>query len=147
MMQYKGFTGIMEIDEEAGIIFGKVVGLRDVVTFQGESVAEARKAFQESVDSYLEFCVARGEKPEKPYSGNFVVRIDPEIHRALATKAEAEHISLNGLVVRLLSRPFEAEGRHAPPEIEATTVPVPLDELPDLGLSTPGKRTRKKRIS
>jgi predicted HicB family RNase H-like nuclease len=145
MMQYKGFTGIMEIDEEAGIIFGKVDGLRDVVTFQGESVAEARKAFQESVDSYLEFCAARGEKPEKPYSGHFVVRIDPKIHRALATKAEAERISLNGLVGRLLSRPFEAEIGHVPPVIEPA--PRDLDDLPPHGLSVPGKRTSKKRIS
>jgi predicted HicB family RNase H-like nuclease len=101
--QYKGYTGIMEIDEEAGIIFGKVIGLRDVITFQGESVAEARNAFEESVDSYLKFCAERGEEPEKPYSGRFVVRVKPEIHRALANAAEAKNTSLNALAEKLLS--------------------------------------------
>ena len=55
-MKYKGYTGIAEFDDEAGIIFGRVAGLRDVITFQGESVAEVTRAFHDSVDDYLEFC-------------------------------------------------------------------------------------------
>jgi predicted HicB family RNase H-like nuclease len=66
MMTYKGYTGSVEVDTEAEILFGRVVGLRDVVTFQGKTVAEARKAFQDSVDDYLAFCAERGETPEKP---------------------------------------------------------------------------------
>ena len=73
-MKYKGYTGIVELDEESGTLFGRVIGLRDVITFQGESVAEIVQAFHDSVDDYLEFCVQRGESPEKPYSGQFVLR-------------------------------------------------------------------------
>jgi predicted HicB family RNase H-like nuclease len=68
-MKYKGYTGIVEFDEASGVLFGRVIGLRDVITFEGESVAEVIQAFHDSVDVYLEFCAERGESPEKPYSG------------------------------------------------------------------------------
>jgi predicted HicB family RNase H-like nuclease len=97
-MEYQGYTGVVEVDEEAGILYGRVVGLRDVITFQGATVAEARRAFEESVDAYLEFCAGRGEAPEKPYSGKFVMRVKPELHRKLASEAEARKTSLNALV-------------------------------------------------
>jgi len=71
-MRFKGYTGVVELDEESGILFGRVIGLRDVITFQGTSVAEVIQAFHDSVDDYLEFCATRGESPEKPYSGQFV---------------------------------------------------------------------------
>ncbi|MEJ7639533.1 MAG: type II toxin-antitoxin system HicB family antitoxin [Singulisphaera sp.] len=73
MMTYKGYTGSVEVDTEAEILFGRVVGLYDVITFQGETVAQARKAFQDSVDDYLEFCAERGEAPEKPASKHFLI--------------------------------------------------------------------------
>ncbi len=73
MMTYEGYTGSVEVDMEAEILFGRVVGLRDVVTFQGETVAEARKAFQDSVDDYLAFCAERGEPPEKHASKRFLI--------------------------------------------------------------------------
>lgn len=69
MIEYKGYTGIMEIDGVAGVLCGRVLGLRDVITFQGETVDRARAAFQDSVDDYLKFCEERDEMPEKPYCG------------------------------------------------------------------------------
>jgi len=101
-MQYKSYTAVVEVDEEAGILYGHVIGLRDVITFQGATVAEARTEFERSIDVYLDFCAARGESPEKPYSGKFVVRIKPQLHRALATEAEARNTSLNTLVEKAL---------------------------------------------
>jgi predicted HicB family RNase H-like nuclease/uncharacterized protein (DUF433 family) len=76
MMEYKGYIAKVEYDE-AGIFHGEVVNLRDVITFAGESVAELRRAFQESVDDYLAFCAARNEPPGKPYSGTFTVPVTP----------------------------------------------------------------------
>ena len=73
MMTYKGYTGSVEVDTEAESLFGRVVGLHDVITFQGETVAEARKAFQDSVDDYLAFCAERGEAPEKPALNPFLI--------------------------------------------------------------------------
>lgn len=98
MMEYKGYIGHVEFDDEADIFHGEVVNLRDVVTFQGRTVKQLRKAFRDSIDDYLEFCAERGESPEKPYSGKFVVRVEPELHKALATHAKMEHKSLNAWV-------------------------------------------------
>ena len=104
MMEYKGYLGQVEYDDEAGIFHGEVVNLRDVITFQGESVDELRRAFRESVDDYLAFCAARGEEPEKPYSGTFTVRIPPELHRDVALRARLAGKSLNGWVTDLLGQ-------------------------------------------
>lgn len=97
-MEYKGYIGKVEFDDEANLFYGEVINLRDVVTFQGETVDELRKAFHDSVDDYLEFCAVRGESPEKPYSGKFMVRVEPELHKALAMRAKMNHKSLNALV-------------------------------------------------
>ena len=81
MMNYKGYEAIVEYDEEAGIFHGEVANLRDVVTFQGKSVAELKRALAASIEDYLAFCKERGEEPEKPFSGQFVVRTEPSLHR------------------------------------------------------------------
>jgi len=78
-MEYKGYRGVVEVDEDAGILHGRVLLPRDVVTFEGETVAEARKAFEDSVDDYLEFCEVRGEEPEKPAAEqSTVTRTSPD---------------------------------------------------------------------
>ena len=56
MFSYKGYTGHLEIDEDAGLLFGRVIDIKDVITFKGNTVEEARQAFEDSVDDYLEFC-------------------------------------------------------------------------------------------
>lgn len=65
-MQYKGYSGRFEYDDEAEIFHGEVIGLRDVITFQGITVEEIKQAFKESVDDYIDFCVQLGQTPEKP---------------------------------------------------------------------------------
>ena len=105
MMKYKGYFGdIKEFDAEAGIIHGEVVGLKDVITFQGTTVQELKQAFHDSVDDYLVWCEERGEKPEKTYSGNFRLRIKPELHAHLALEAVRRGISLNELINGKLSK-------------------------------------------
>ena len=102
MMEYKGYVGKAEIDEEAGILYGEVINVRDVITFEGNSVDEIQKAFRESVDDYLEFCSQRGEAPEKPFSGKFVVRLPTELHRKAYIQAKLADKSLNGWVKDVL---------------------------------------------
>jgi predicted HicB family RNase H-like nuclease len=102
MMEYKGYIGKVEVDEEAGILHGEVINLRDVITFEGHTIEELRQAFKDSIDDYLTFCALRGEEPEKPFSGKFVVRITPELHRKVFTKAKLANKSLNGWVSEVL---------------------------------------------
>ena len=104
MMDYKGYFAKVEFDDEADIFHGEVINLRDVVTFQGQTVDELHKAFGDSIDDYLEFCVARGEAPEKPYSGKFMVRVEPELHKTIALKARQDGTSLNSWVHDTLAK-------------------------------------------
>lgn len=95
MIEYKAYTGVFEFDPSIDAFHGRVVGLQDVVTFEGRSIDELRGAMEESVEDYLELCESIGKAPERPYRGEFLVRTTPEVHRAVATAAEAAGVSLN----------------------------------------------------
>ena len=103
MMRHKGDPGQFWVDLEAGVIRGRVFGTRDVITFQGTSVAEARLAIVESVEDCLAFCTERGEEPEQPFSGKVRLRISPRLHRTLAAEAERAGVSFNTLVAAKLA--------------------------------------------
>lgn len=103
-LEYKGYLGVIEYDDEAGIFHGEVINLRDVITFQGACVAELRSALQDSVEDYLAFCAERGEPPEKPFSGNLPLRIDPDLHRKIYVKARQEGKSINRWISEALER-------------------------------------------
>ncbi len=94
-MNYKGYHGQVSYDEDAKIFHGEVAGLRDVVTFQGTSVTELEQAFKDSIDEYLDFCKELGRTPEKPFSGNLLLRLPPEIHERIAYEAKRNEVSLN----------------------------------------------------
>jgi predicted HicB family RNase H-like nuclease len=138
-MKYKGYTGVVELDEDSGMLFGRVIGLRDVITFQGASVPEVIQAFHASVDVYLEFCAARGESPEKPYSGQFVLRVDPQLHRAMAHAAEAQSTSLNALIEGTLQRAFGPGGPGG--VTTAAAAQAAVTRRPRGGGLTPGEPT------
>ena len=104
MMEYKGYIGKVQIDEEAGILYGEVINVRDVITFEGTTVDEVQQAFRDSVDDYLNFCAQRGELPEKPFSGKFVVRLPAELHREAYIQAKLQDQSLNRWVTEVLRR-------------------------------------------
>lgn len=103
MMEYKGYIGKVAFDDECGVFHGEVINTRDVITFQGESVTELKKAFHESVDDYLAFCAERGEEPGRPFSGQFVTRIPPELHRQASLAASIAGKSLNAWVAEQLT--------------------------------------------
>ena len=98
MLQYKGYVGAVEADD--GAFVGRVIGLRDMITFEGATFPEVEQAFRDSVDDYLAFCAERGEAPDRTYSGEIPLRVDPEVHRKAALRAQAEGISLNQWIAR-----------------------------------------------
>jgi predicted HicB family RNase H-like nuclease len=95
MMEYKGYFAKVEFDDKANVFFGEIINLRDVITFEGATVESLRKAFNDSVEDYLAFCSERGEEPEKPYSGKFLVRVAPEFHKTIVIQARKNGKSLN----------------------------------------------------
>ncbi len=104
MMTYKGYTGVVEMNEDAGLFHGEIIDVKDVITFQGRTVKELKKAFHDSVDDYLVFCNERGEDPDKPFSGNFTVRLTPEQHHAAYLAAKKSRKSLNAWVTELIGK-------------------------------------------
>jgi predicted HicB family RNase H-like nuclease len=104
MMKYKGYTGIVQFDPDAEIFHGEVVDTRDVITFQGKTVKELTQAFKDSIDDYLAFCQERGEQPDKPFSGKFLVRLPPDLHHKVHLKASESGKSLNQWVREVLRR-------------------------------------------
>jgi predicted HicB family RNase H-like nuclease len=107
-MKYKGYLGVVKFDEDAKIFHGEVVGLRDVITFQGRSVDELEMAMAESVDFYLDWCAERNKRPEKPFSGKMMVRTTPDLHSRAAVAAARIGLSLN----KYIEKAIEDETRH-----------------------------------
>jgi predicted HicB family RNase H-like nuclease len=97
-MNYKGYVGDVEYDDDAKLFHGEVVNTRDVITFQGRSVDELERSFQESIDDYIAWCEEEGVPPEKPFSGRFNLRLSPDLHREVAIAAKRLNKSMNTFV-------------------------------------------------
>ena len=94
-MTYRGYTAQIDYSDDDGCFIGHIAGINDIVGFHGESVAELRDAFEEAVDDYLETCEKLDRPPQKPYSGNLMLCIPPEVHAAIATAADVSGKSIN----------------------------------------------------
>lgn len=103
-MQYKGYIGSVEFSEEDGIFFGKVLGIRSLISYDGKNAQELVGDFHGAVDDYIAMCVAEGITPEKAYKGSFNVRIPAEMYKQAAICALQNNISLNKFVEQALQR-------------------------------------------
>ena len=101
-MTYKEYTGVVELDTEDRMLYGKVIGLRDVIGFEGSNFEEMEASFHRAVDCYLEVCAEKGKTPEKPYSGKILIRTDPDTHRDVAHAAAVAQVSMNQWVEQML---------------------------------------------
>lgn len=102
-LKYGDYVAKVELDEEAGVMFGRVLNMsRDGISFEGESIEELTQSFHDAVDSYLDACEAEGVSPEKPYSGVTNLRMGPDLHKHLARLAVLKGLSLNETIVGLL---------------------------------------------
>lgn len=97
-IHYRDYVGSIEFSEEDEVFHGKVIGIKDLISFEGDSVKTLTEDFHSAVDEYLEFCEKNNKQPEKPFKGSFNVRIQPELHRQAALAASARGISLNAFV-------------------------------------------------
>ena len=97
-MSYKDYFGSIEFSDEDNIFFGRIVGINDRITFEGSTVTDLRKDFEDSVEDYLEVCAQIGKDPEKAYKGTFNVRIGSELHRQLAMYSITTGKTLNSTV-------------------------------------------------
>ena len=104
VMSYKGYSARLEYSDQDACFVGHIAGIRDIVGFHGESVAELKVAFQIAVDDYLVTCERLQKSPQRPFSGKIMLRIDPGVHAQAAMRAEAEGKSLNAWAQETLQR-------------------------------------------
>lgn len=97
-IEYKGYVGSVEFSAEDLMFYGKVMGIRSLISYEGESAGDLVNDFHGAVDDYLEMCAAEGIEPEKAYKGSFNIRISPELHKQAVIAAMARHMSLNSFV-------------------------------------------------
>ncbi len=98
LLAYKNYNGTVEYSKEDGCLFGKVTGIKSLLSYEGDSVRELEKDFQNVIDEYLRDCEEKVIEPEQPYKGTFNVRISPELHRIVAVYAMEHGKSLNAVV-------------------------------------------------
>ncbi len=104
MFEYKGYSGSVEYSSTDNVLFGKVVGIKGLISYEGDSVQKLKEDFENAVDEYLEVCFEAGVEPQKPYKGCFNVRVSPELHRILAQYSAAHDQSLNSTVEEAIKR-------------------------------------------
>ncbi len=101
-MSHKGYTARVEYDERDNIFVGRILGIRSIISFHGETVAELRNEFEIAVNDYLDECKQQGVAPEKPASGKLLLRIPPETHGRALVAAQAAGKSLNQWATEVL---------------------------------------------
>ena len=97
-MEYKNYVGSVEFSESDGVFFGKVMGIRAMISYEGTTAKELVEDFHGAVDDYLELCAEEGKEPERAYKGSFNVRVSPELHKQAVIYASSRKMSLNSLV-------------------------------------------------
>ena len=104
VLNYKGFIGSVHFSSDDNVFFGKVEGINDLITFEGESVKELTEAFHFVVDEHIKDCEKENTSAEKSYKGSFNVRLSPELHRRIAILAKMRGESINRFISETLSQ-------------------------------------------
>ena len=107
-MEYRNYVGSVEFSEEDGCFFGKVMGIRALISYEGTTAKELVADFHGAVDDYLALCAAEGKEPEKAYKGSFNVRISPELHKQAVVYAASHQMTLNSFVESSMKRALES---------------------------------------
>lgn len=109
-MKYKGFNGSVEYDAEGKTLWGRVLGVHEVIAYEGVSLAELEKDFRAGVDHYLESCARRGVEPAKPFSGSIMVRVTPALHQGATAAAQKRGMSLNRYLTAVIGHAIKKGG-------------------------------------
>ncbi len=105
---YRDFIGTVHFSTKDSVFHGKIEGINDLVTFEGETVSDLTKAFEESVDDYIELCNEVGKDPLKSFKGSFNVRIAPDLHSKAFKTASLRGKSLNQFVQEAIEKEVES---------------------------------------
>lgn len=109
MRPYKGYTGTIEFDEDDVVFHGRVIGIRDIVTYEATSAESLLQAFRDSVDDFLQDYSERGDEPEKPFSGNLALRMSADLHKNVFNAAGTKAQSVNQWIIDTLTEAAERD--------------------------------------
>ena len=124
-LEYKGYQGSIDVDAETDVLFGKILFVTDLVTYEAKTVTALRKQFYAAVDDYLETCQKLGRNPQQPFSGAFNVRVGPVLHKAAAIRAQKDGVKLNAVMVSALEQYLaDATVKHSHTHDHTVTVKV-----------------------
>lgn len=98
LLQLGEYSAVVQYSGEDEVFYGKIIGINDLVSFEGTSITELKAAFEEAVEDYLETCRELQKEPNKMYKGSFNVRIDPDLHRKAAFCSAQNNMSLNEFI-------------------------------------------------
>ena len=101
-LRYKGYTAKLEVDVAAGVIFGRAQDIKTIITFETDQLNDMQRTFEEAIDDYLTACEEEHVEPERPFSGNILIRTAPEVHRLVAAAARLADESMNSWAERVL---------------------------------------------
>lgn len=103
-LEYKGYLGSVEYSKEDDCLYGKVIGIKGLISYEGDSLTQLKEDFQNAVDDYLEMCEKKKIQPEKAFKGSFNIRIGADLHRELALRAQTENMSINSFIKMILQK-------------------------------------------
>jgi predicted HicB family RNase H-like nuclease len=101
-LEYKGYTGSIEYSPDDSLLYGKVLGIKGLISYEGGTGSDLEKDFHEAIDIYLTDCKSNGMEPEKPFKGSFNVRVSPSLHQKAALLAKEAKVSLNNFVAEAI---------------------------------------------
>lgn len=112
-LEYKGYTAVVGFEADDDCFVGRVVGITDLIAFDGQSISELRQNFHNVLDTYLKHCDEVGKIPESPKSGKLLLRLPAELHAYVAQQAETTGESVNGIIVGAVQNLRDRERRAA----------------------------------
>ena len=107
VLTYKGFIGSVHFSAQDDVFFGKVEGINDLITFEGNSVKELKNAFYYVIDEHIKDCENENIPVEKSYKGSFNLRLTPDLHRRAAIAAKTQGNTLNAFVRKAIEQTLE----------------------------------------
>ena len=85
------------------------MGNKVLILYEGTTIDELRKDFEEGIDSYLEGCKADGVEPVKPFSGKLNLRMPSELHARVAAFAANTGMTINDFINKAITNELEHE--------------------------------------
>lgn len=104
VFRYKGFIGSIEASARDKCLYGKLLYINDLITYEALTVEDLEIEFHQSINEYLQTCQKLKKEPLKPFKGSLNVRIGPNLHKNAAEQAAIKDMSLNEYIKTAISQ-------------------------------------------